>query len=40
MYRNHEYHKDPRVREAIRRASKGKKRVRPWSDRLHIGLGK
>lgn len=39
MYRNHEYHKDPRVREAIRRASKGKKRVRPWGYRLTYRIG-
>lgn len=39
MHRNHEHYKDPTAREAIRRASKGKKRVKPWGGRLTYRIG-
>lgn len=39
MHRNHDYYKDPTASEAIRRASKGKKRVKPWGGRLTYKIG-
>lgn len=36
---NHDYYKDPTAHEAIRRASKGKKRIKPWGDRLTYRIG-
>lgn len=39
MNRNHEHYKDPTACEAIREASKGKKRSKPWGGRLTYRIG-